>query len=312
EDKISLCLVLRDQGKEQRTLLEVPYSDLDQLAELLVAHLEKIVDSITTVDGRREDDIAVGHPNAVDGQQDCTELTVESFRTLFESEWCKMPYHAGFQYLDSMPHHHGELVAFRATETLGNSDPTKKNKASMEEHLAVMYEKLRNELPNFFLKTHDYGIYSHDMEFIIGFLHLKTRGRPAYQMALTLCRFLAWNYFADMQMEVLKLTQHPENGTIQARWRVTGLPLHVLMTRFYRKEKAELYRTYDAFSTFYLGSDGLIHCHRVDKMMPSQPLSNKVKRLLVSALVALGLEEHRPALHLLLAQLAMKMNQKYC
>ncbi|KAK1131674.1 hypothetical protein AOXY_G38440 [Acipenser oxyrinchus oxyrinchus] len=153
----------------------------------------------------------------------------------------------------------------------------------MEQHLANMHDKLRRELPNFFLKNHDYNIYSKDVEFINEFLHMKTKGRGMYQAALTLCRFLAWNYFADIQMEVLKLTQHPESWSVQARWRVRGLPLHVLLLRFYRRDKSDLYRTYDAFSTFYLGSDGLIHCHKVDKMMPAQPPAQKIKGLLVRA-----------------------------
>lgn len=67
-------------------------------------------------------------------------------------------------------------------------------------------------------------------------------GRAMYQMALTLCRFVAWNYFADLRMEVLKVTQHPENWSIQARWRITGLPFHVLLLRFYKRDKSELYR----------------------------------------------------------------------
>lgn len=53
---------------------------------------------------------------------------------------------------------------------------------------------------------------------------------------------MAWNYFANLRMEVLKLTQHPENWSIQARWRITGLPFHIFMLHFYKKDKKELYR----------------------------------------------------------------------
>ncbi|XP_029441463.1 uncharacterized protein C6orf136 homolog [Rhinatrema bivittatum] len=167
-------------------------------------------------------------------------------------------------------------------------------------------------LPNFFLKTHDYGIYTQDVEFHNEILYLRTRGRAMYQVALTLCRFLAWNYFADLHMEVLKLTQHPENWTIQARWRVTGLPLHVLMFRFYKRDKAELYRTYDAYSTFYVGPDGLIYRHKVDKLMPAQPPVIRVKSLLAGLLVALGVAENRPALNFLLWHLSWRSGQKHC
>lgn len=76
----------------------------------------------------------------------------------------------------------------------------------------------------------------------IAFPSLLLRGRTWYILSLTLCRFLAWNYFAQVQLEVLQLTRHPENWTLQARWRLVGLPIHMLFLRFYKRDKEELYR----------------------------------------------------------------------
>ncbi|XP_035153442.1 uncharacterized protein C6orf136 homolog isoform X1 [Callithrix jacchus] len=168
----------------------------------------------------------------------------------------------------------------------------------MEEHLSVMYERLRQELPNLFLQSHDYSLYSLDVEFINEILNIRTKGRTLYILSLTLCRFLAWNYFAQLRLEVLQLTRHPENWTLQARWRLVGLPIHLLFLRFYKRDKDELYRTYDAYSTFYLNSSGLICRHRLDKLMPSHSPPTPVKKLLVGALVALGLSEPEPDLNL--------------
>ncbi|XP_074827463.1 uncharacterized protein C6orf136 homolog isoform X2 [Natator depressus] len=251
--------------------------------------LEGMEASVTTVDGQREDDITVREGTGLDS------ASLDSLYSLFYGKPCWMPCQA--------------LAPFQATAGTANSAPSGSpgnHDPSMEEHLAVMYEKLQHELPNFFLKVPDYGIYSQDVEFVNEILHLRTRGRAMYQLALTLCRLVAWNYFANMRLEVLKLTQHPENWSIQARWRITGLPFHVLMLRFYKRDKRELYRTYDAYSTFFLDSRGLIRCHQIDKLMPSQPPVAKVKKLLVAALVGLGLLEHRPSLQLLLSALAGK------
>ncbi|TKC35206.1 uncharacterized protein C6orf136 homolog isoform X2 [Monodon monoceros] len=168
----------------------------------------------------------------------------------------------------------------------------------MEEHLAVMYERLRQELPSLFLHSHDYTLYSSDVEFINEILNMRTKGRTWYILSLTLCRFLAWNYFAQLRLEVLQLTRHPENWTLQARWRLVGLPIHLLFLRFYKRDKEELYRTYDAYSTFYLNSSGLICRHRLGKLMPSHSPPTPVKKLLVGALVALGLSEPEPNVHL--------------
>ncbi|XDB63386.1 hypothetical protein AB1E18_016716 [Capra hircus] len=208
---------------------------------------------------------------------------LDGLRSLFEGPPCPCP---------------GALIPFQAPGTAHPSPATPSGDPSMEEHLAVMYERLRQELPNLFLHSHDYTLYSSDVEFINEILNMRTKGRTWYILSLTLCRFLAWNYFAQLRLEILQLTRHPENWTLQARWRLVGLPIHLLFLRFYKRDKEELYRTYDAYSTFYLNSNGLICRHRLDKLMPSHSPPAPVKKLLVGALVALGLSEPEPNLHL--------------
>lgn len=68
------------------------------------------------------------------------------------------------------------------------------------------------------------------------------RGRVAYQLNLSLWRLLCLCFFADVRLEVLKLTKHMEDRTIKARWRLRGVPFHTLLLRFYRKDKSQLYR----------------------------------------------------------------------
>uniref|UniRef100_A0A3P8SHN7 Si:ch211-215a10.4 n=1 Tax=Amphiprion percula TaxID=161767 RepID=A0A3P8SHN7_AMPPE len=157
-----------------------------------------------------------------------------------------------------------------------------------------------SKLPNFFMTNHDYTMYSNDVEFINGIINVKISGRMLYQLTLSLWRLLCLCYYAEARLDVLKLTKHMEDGTIKARWRIKGLPFYSLLLRFYRKDKSHLYRTYDALSTFYIGKDGLIHCHKVEKVMPAQPpVLPRVTSFLTGALVALGVQEHRPALNLL-------------
>ncbi|XP_006276671.1 uncharacterized protein C6orf136 homolog [Alligator mississippiensis] len=284
------------EQKRSRSLLPPRLKQRRCLWPATACLLQGLEGPVTMVDGRREDDIAVRDDEGLDG------LSLDSLRSLFDSRPCRIPYQA---FEASVL-----LVPFQAAPGpapgAATSGSPKSSDPSMEEHLAIMYERLHHELPNFFLKKQNYQIYSEDVEFINEILHMRTRGRIIYQLLLILCRFVAWNYFANLRMEVLKLTQHPENWSIQARWRITGLPFHIFMLHFYKKDKKELYRTYDAYSTFFLNSQGLIRCHKIDKLMPSQPPLNKVKKLLVTALVALGLSEHKPSLQLLLSALAGK------
>ncbi|XP_058148876.1 uncharacterized protein C6orf136 homolog isoform X3 [Dasypus novemcinctus] len=206
---------------------------------------------------------------------------LDGLRSLFERPPCPCP---------------GALVPFQAPGAAHPPPATPSGDPGMEEHLAVMYERLRHELPTLLLHSHDYTLYSADVEFINEVLRLRTKGRAWYVLSLTLCRFMAWNYFAQLRLEVLQLTRHPENWTLQARWRLVGLPVHMLFLRFYKRDKDELYRTYDAYSTFYLNSSGLICRHHLDKLMPSHSPPTPVKKLLVGALVALGLEPE-PGVH---------------
>ncbi|XP_015706285.1 uncharacterized protein C6orf136 homolog [Coturnix japonica] len=101
----------------------------------------------------------------------------------------------------------------------------------------------RPQLPNFLLKIPDYGLYSHDVEFINHHLRLHTRGRVLYQLAVSLCRAVVFGYFAGVRMEVLALTRHPELGCIRARWRLVGVPFHLCLLRFYRRDKRDLLRS---------------------------------------------------------------------
>ncbi|XP_020355790.1 uncharacterized protein LOC109903463 [Oncorhynchus kisutch] len=331
EETVSLCVLVRTvpgECDDQHTLVEVPLFGQTKLSEILaprgVSRPVEFLFPMTTVDGSREDDISVGKMNKGEWLHDDAEKRERgSFRRLFETEGCPAPFMYGSRFycfhcpgMEPLPGYgdksgnmiglEKELSLFhtslyssyteRETVEGGHSDKERED----EEKLALMYEKLRIELPSFFVKSHDYTMYTNDMEFVNCILNAKTRGRVLYQLSLSLWRLLCLCYYAEARLEVLKLTKHPEDRTIKARWRVRGLPFLSLLLRFYRKDKTDLYRSYDAFSTFYLGHDGLIHCHKVEKMMKAQPpILPRVTTLLAGALVALGVQEHRPALNLL-------------
>lgn len=330
EESLSVC-VLVPQGESNgvHSLLEIPLSNHSKLRDLLIPY--RLCDfsfPLTMVDGSREDDISVDsfkRDGVLKREHGC-------FRSLFEAERCPAPFmygshfycfhcpgtepgtepgagsrpgsslnsaqDAGLSWPVELPLLPQTSLCSHAERAEGEVNPSGDQEG--EEKLALMYERLRVELPGFFVKTHDYSMYSRDLEFINSFLNTKTRGLVVYQLTLALWRFLFLCYYANARLEVLKLTKHPEDGTIKARWRIRGLPFHSVLLRFYRKDKSHLYRSFDAFSTFYIRQDGLIHCHKLEKMMPAQPpLLPRVGSLLAGALVALGIQEHRPALNLL-------------
>uniref|UniRef100_A0A3P9HN49 Si:ch211-215a10.4 n=1 Tax=Oryzias latipes TaxID=8090 RepID=A0A3P9HN49_ORYLA len=322
EESRSVCVLVPPRESERlRSLLahlpELSHTNAAEQHFLKTCRSSAFSFPLTTVNGSREDDINVlslQRDTDLQGEPDC-------FRSLFEAERCPAPFMYGSRfYCFHCPISHllpdGKIRSFQngglsrrqevslmpAVTLCSHASQTdgQQREQEEEERLALMLEKLRIELPSFFLTNHDYSIYSNDVEFINGLLNIKTRGRQVYQLTLSLWRFLVLCYYAEARLDVLKLTKHPEDGTIKARWRIRGLPFHCVLLRFYRKDKTHLYRSYDAFSTFYVGQDGLIHCHKVEKVMPAQPpVLPRVRALLTGALVALGVQEHRPALNLL-------------
>lgn len=330
EDSVSVrVLVGPGESDSQHTLVEVSLFGQTRMGEPLASGASRSMEflfPLTTVDGSREDDINVGKSQEGSGMTngDSEKRERGSFRSLFEAEGCPAPFMCGSRFycfhcpkIEPLPGYwsksgyligqesgHLDLALLLPSTLCGYAEREdgehNKRQSEEEEKLALVYEKLRMELPLFFVKSHDYTIYSRDMEFINGLLNMKTRGRGLYQFSLSLWQLLCLCYYADARLEVLKLTKHVEDGTVKARWRIMGLPFHSLLLRFYKKDKTPFYRSYDAFSTFYIGQDGLIHCHKVEKVMQAQPpVLPRVGSLLAGALVALGVQDHRPALNLL-------------
>ncbi|XP_063794083.1 uncharacterized protein C6orf136 homolog [Pseudophryne corroboree] len=231
--------------------------------------------------------------------QECWCLSstqLDCFRSLFEPGVCRTPYQS---LALSMPRAHKGLLAFTPSKKVAASRVPGDDKSDMEQHLALMHEKLREELPNILWKPANFKLYKKDMEFVSNMLHVHLRGLVKYQLFLTCMRLLVLCYYTNTRVTVLKLTSHPETNSIQARWSFSGFPLHCLLLYAFRSDKSELYRTYDAFSTFHLAPDGLICLHKLERVMPSQPLTVTKRTILTAALLALGLGEDRPILTML-------------
>lgn len=95
-----------------------------------------------------------------------------------------------------------------------------------------------------------------------------------YVKQVALLRTIGHIKFAYVKFEVLKMTAHPEDGTVRIRWRVRGISAWRVMLQFWRFKLwniREIFESqeawYDGFSTMYVGSDdGLIYRHVADKV----------------------------------------------
>lgn len=84
--------------------------------------------------------------------------------------------------------------------------------------------------------------------------------------------------FAYVKFELLKITKHREDYTVKVRWRVRGISALKVMLNFWKFKLWKLKEIfddqeawYDGFSTFYVGSNGLVYKHVADKVIKHVP-----------------------------------------
>jgi len=182
----------------------------------------------------------------------------------------------------------------------GRPDPGDLNK---------VFECLSTGLPKLFVQPMDYSIYNPNLIFENNIRGTRTVGIYPYVKQIALLRAVGHLKFAYVQFQVLRITQHPEDGTVRVRWRIAGISGLKVMFMFwkyklweYKKVLQDQESWHDGFSTFYVGSDGLIYKHVADKMMPDDDKETVVDKLAAAAnpklgaamFVSLGLETFMP------------------
>nr|CAG4641031.1 EOG090X09QP [Eulimnadia texana] len=171
------------------------------------------------------------------------------------------------------------IVFCKSVEQTSNSPVPNSGSRGLpsEEQLQHVFNVLSHTLPRLFLEPLNYKIYAPDIVFENRIRGVRTEGLYNYVKQVALLRTVGHLKFAYVRFEILKITMHPEEGTIKIRWRINGISGLKVMLNFWRyklwewKEmmnKQEAW--YDGFSTFHVGSDGLVHLHVADKMMPDE------------------------------------------
>jgi Uncharacterized conserved protein (DUF2358) len=161
----------------------------------------------------------------------------------------------------------------RTTELSSDpTDPLGQKQRSKEEQLKFISKCLADNLPQFFVKTHNYYLYNSDVVFENRVRNITTRGINEYSAQLTKYKTMSHILYAHVHMEVLKVTEHPEDRSVRVRWRIKAVgglkPFFMFWKFFTSKGRRDVVETIDGFSIFYVGENGLIYKHVADKMMP--------------------------------------------
>ncbi|ENN77603.1 uncharacterized protein C6orf136 homolog [Dendroctonus ponderosae] len=156
-----------------------------------------------------------------------------------------------------------------------NKQPASPDGRPSPDKLFHVYTILGNTLPKLFIQPMDYSIYHDNIVFEDNIRKVRTEGLLNYVKQVALLRTIGHIRFAYVRFEVLKITQHPEDGTIRIRWRIRGISAWRVMLMFWKIKLWEWKETleksdnwYDGYSTFIVNADGKIIKHIADKMMP--------------------------------------------
>lgn len=163
------------------------------------------------------------------------------------------------------------------------------------EQLDRVHSMLAKTLPQLFIQPMDYSLYHPDLLFVNNIRGMRTVGLYHYVKQVALLRTVGHLKYAYVKFEVMKITSHPEFGTVKVRWRIrgiSGLKVFFMFWKYKLWKLKEVFHDqeswYDGFSTFYLGSDGLIHKHVVDKVIPDEDsLIDETEKAPLTAKIAL-------------------------
>ena len=80
------------------------------------------------------------------------------------------------------------------------------------------------QLPSFFVKPSDYAIYDRNLIFEDNIRNLVVTGLSSYMTNISILKIKSHIKYSHVKLDVLRATQHPDEGTVKIRWRIVGGP----------------------------------------------------------------------------------------
>lgn len=183
--------------------------------------------------------------------------------------------------------------------TVSNGDPPGKNsRLPTMEQLVHVQSVLVDQLPDLFTKPHPFALYD-EKQFVFenNFFGKEKvyKGLQIYILLLAYARMRCSLRFINMNLNLLNVTFHSEDGTVRIRWQIYGTTQMALLKRgltpkIYRPSLDDIRELHDGFSIFHVNNKGLIVKHRLDKLMPDDELVNRRKSVgaVIGAVFGLG------------------------
>jgi len=189
------------------------------------------------------------------------------------------------------------IVEFSSSNvtSFGSSQPKNKssNTGEKKPDMDKMALELAHHLTNVFVQQSEWGIFHPNLVFEDRIRGKRIEGLMNYIKFVNLIRILAHIKFVYVRFHILKLTKHPEDGTIRIRWRIAGMGVMRLALRYIPDQmwkRGNMDKAtpswYDGYSTFHIDGNNKIYKHVADRRMPDEdkepalnPVVEKLKKL---------------------------------
>jgi len=150
---------------------------------------------------------------------------------------------------------------------------------------------LAHDLTHMFLKSQEWQLYHPNMVLQDNVRGMRYEGLDQYIKLVNLLKLTAHVRFVYVRFHILKMTKHPEDGTIRVRWRIAGLGMVRMLVRYFPDKmwmKGNMDRCapswYDGISTFHVSGEDRIYKHVLDRVEGGQDkavetLTDRLKKL---------------------------------
>lgn len=165
-------------------------------------------------------------------------------------------------------------VLFSATDSLWNKSSSKDSGPSSDQ-MQQAREKLEKHVLTLFSSTStDYSILHKNivLENNLYGANKICRGTGAYAFELLKMRLRINLQSSSSSMEIVNITSLEQNGIIRIHWRLRQVPQSKAFTfwKIYKPKDDKGMEWLEAFSYFHVGTDGLVHKHRIDRTLPDE------------------------------------------
>jgi len=141
-----------------------------------------------------------------------------------------------------------------------------------EAQLITLKEKMSFSIPRIIVDTHNYVDYHQNLIFEDNIRNIRMEGIFGYYRHVTLGRLFCLIRYVRSYVDVLKITHDVQDSKICIRWTFKGVHVisYLIHLPTYLRTKADFppNRVIDGFSIMYVGDDGRIWKHVIEKMIP--------------------------------------------